>query len=221
MFKRSTQFLASLYTRHRHTLCLGSLSLLLCHNIAAADTARAALTHFLANLDTLQARFEQSVYHTDTALAPPATGLFQLKRPHQFRWDYQTPEKKLVLADGRDVWIVENDLEQITQHYQSTALKNTPATILLGTEPLETHFNSIEQGTHQGLQWLKLQPKDPKSDIKTISLGFRNNELRRLALVDQLDQITQIRLYAIQRNLPLAAERFIFNPPADWDLFQH
>jgi outer membrane lipoprotein carrier protein len=204
----------------RNIILSGLISLLYCSNIAA-ETARAALDHFLTDLQTLEAHFTQHVYQIGTPLTTPATGLFQLKRPNQFRWDYQTPEVKQVIADGRDLWLIENDLEQITQHYQSMALKNTPAAILFGTEPLETNFTSVEKGTYQGLQWLELQPKDPESDIKKVTLAFHNNELRRLALQDQLDQVTQFRFTNLQRNPVLANEHFEFNPPDDWDLFQH
>ena len=207
--------------RHGGQSILLICCLLLSSPIFAADSARLALDHFLSGLNTLQARFEQRVYQVGEALSSPATGTFQLKRPKQFRWDYQTPEVKQVIADGRDLWLVENDLEQITQHYQSMALKNTPAAILLGTEPLEANFTSIERGTYQGLQWLELRPKDPDSDIKQVTLAFQQDTLRRLEWVDQLDQITEFRFYDVQRNPSLANARFVFNPPDDWDLFQH
>ncbi len=219
--KKSKGILGQLVsTIHSIALC-GLASLMLNNSALAADSARAALDHFLTDLHTLEARFEQQVYQVGGTLAEPATGTFQLKRPKQFRWDYQTPEVKQVIADGRDLWLIENDLEQITQHYQSMALKNTPAAILLGTEQLEANFTSIERGTYQGLQWLELQPKDTESDIKRVTLAFAHHELRQLELVDQLDQVTQFRFYNMQRNPVLANERFVFNPPDDWDLFQH
>ena len=219
--KTITQYTNILKHIGQSILVSSLLSLLFSGQVQAADTARAALDHFLTNLHTLQARFEQRVYQVGEALTEPSTGTFQLKRPKQFRWDYHTPEVKKVIADGRDLWLVENDLEQITQHYQSMALKHTPAAILLGTELLETNFTSVERGTYQGLQWLELRPKDTDSDIKQVTLAFQNHTLHRLELVDQLDQVTEFRFYDMQRNPTLANERFVFNPPDDWDLFQH
>jgi outer membrane lipoprotein carrier protein len=188
----------------------------------AENSAQEALNHFLTGLKTLDARFEQRVYALGAAATPAtATGTFRLQRPDQFRWDYQTPEVKQVIADGRDIWLVEDDLEQITQYYQRSALRGTPAAILLGLEALETHFKAIELGEQDGLLWLELRPHSAEHEIKRVTLALRDNVLRYLTWVDQLDQTTQLRFYAIQQNMPLDSEQFRFEPPSDWDLFQH
>lgn len=196
--------------------------LVLSQTALAADSARAALDHFLTGLKTLEARFEQRVYAVGAPMTPAiATGIFRLQRPAQFRWDYQTPEIRQVIADGRDIWLVEDDLEQITQYYQRLALKGTPAAVLLGMETLETHFTAVELGEQNGLLWLDLRPVAPEHDLKQVTLGLRDNVLHHLAWVDQLDQTTQLRFYAIRRNIPLDNKQFHFTPPPDWDLFQH
>ena len=190
--------------------------------VLAATSARAALDHFLTGLETLEARFEQRVHSIGESTIPVvATGVFRLRRPDQFRWDYHTPEVKQVIADGRDIWLVEDDLEQITQYYQRLALKGTPAAILLGMERLETHFEAVELGERNGLLWLELRPVTSESDVKQVTLALRDRVLHHLAWVDQLDQTTQFRFYDIQRNIPLNTQQFRFRPPPDWDLFQH
>ncbi|MEM6405494.1 MAG: outer membrane lipoprotein chaperone LolA [Pseudomonadota bacterium] len=196
--------------------------LMLCHIASAATSSQAALDHFLAGLETLEARFEQRVYAIgESSASGIATGIFRLQRPDQFRWDYQTPEVKQVIADGRDIWLVEDDLEQITQYYQRLALKGTPAAILLGMEALEAHFEVAESGEQNGVLWLELKPKTSESDVKQVTLAFRDKVLHHLAWIDQLDQVTQFRFDNMQRNIPLNKEQFRFEPPPDWDLFQH
>lgn len=196
---------------------------LLCsHPVWAVTSARAALDHFLTGLETLEARFEQRVRAIGgSTTSGIATGVFRLRRPDQFRWDYQTPEVKQVIADGRDIWLIEDDLEQITQYYQRSALQGTPAGILLGMETLETHFTAVELGERNGLWWLELRPVAAEGNIKRVTLALRDQTLHRLAWVDQLDQTTQFRFYDVQRNIPLDTEQFRFEPPPDWDLFQH
>ncbi len=195
---------------------------MLSHSVLAASSAQVALDHFLAGLETLEARFEQRVYPAGQPTTPAiATGIFRLQRPARFHWDYQTPEVRQVIADGRDIWLVEDDLEQITQYYQRLALKGTPAAILLGMEALETHFTAVELGEQNGMLWLALHPTAPEHDIKQVTLALRDNVLYHLAWVDQLDQTTQLRFYDIQRNIPLDGKQFQFTPPPDWDLFQH
>lgn len=203
-------------------------SLLFFHLTAQADptdpalkSGRQALDSFLSDLSTLQADFTQTVYDQENGRRGIATGVLKLKRPDRFRWDYQMPEQRLILADGRDLWIVENDLEQISQYYQSSALKNTPASVLLAGESLEQSFNPIERGEYQGLQWLELQPHDQDSDVESIVLGFADDQLSQLELTDKFGQVTQFRFSALQRNPVLTGEAFVFNPPEGWDVFAH
>jgi len=54
-----------------------------------ADTEVTHLNAFLDNLGTLQARFEQSVLDQSHNQAARFQGIFYLRRPGQFRWDYQ------------------------------------------------------------------------------------------------------------------------------------
>lgn len=186
-----------------------------------AATARDALTAFLQHLDTLQANFTQTVYDLENDRQGVATGVLKLKRPDKFRWDYLQPEERLLLADGRDLWIVEDDLEQITQYYQETALKNTPASVLLAGERLDESFQVTERGEHAGRQWLELHPRDPESDVERVLLGFADNSLDTLELTDKFGQITQFKFTEIQRNPFIPAEQFVFKPPEGWDVFAH
>lgn len=197
------------------------IGLLLISLNVQAETAREALDRFLTNLDTLQAEFTQTVYDLESDRQGIASGVMQLRRPDRFRWDYLHPEERLILADGRDLWVVENDLEQITQYYQSTALKNTPASVLLAGESLEESFRATERGEHAGQKWLELTPRDAESDIEQVLLGFADNQLNILELSDKFGQVTQFHFSAMQRNPVISDEQFVFEPPEDWDVFAH
>ena len=58
-------------------------------------------------------------------------GQFLLKRPHRFRWNYTAPYQQDIIADGDWVWVVDKDLEQVSQQSQKEALRGTPALVLL------------------------------------------------------------------------------------------
>lgn len=198
------------------TLCVCFLCL-----PANAATARDALDQFLRNLGTLQADFTQTVYGAANGQQGTASGVLKMQRPDRFRWDYQKPEKRLILADGRDLWVVENDLEQITQYLQSMALKNTPASVLLAGESLEKSFRVTERGEYSGQIWLELMPYDTESDVEQILLGLVDNQLKVLELTDKFGQTTQFEFTAVQRNPAIAEGEFVFEPPEGWDVFAH
>ena len=188
--------------------------------MAAPGPGRLALDEFLDGLSTLQAKFEQSVLDPENATAGQMHGLFLLERPGRFRWDYVVPRKQIILADGRDVWIIEEDLKQVTRHYQKWALKGTPAAFLAMDAAVEDDFEVIEIGERQGMHWLELLPRDPESDFNRILLAFADKQLRRLELNDKFGQISRFSFYEMQRNLPIDPQLFVYEGQDDWDVLQ-
>lgn len=188
---------------------------------AQALTGKESLSRFLDGLNTLEARFEQSVLDTENQRTGVFHGIFLLKRPGQFRWDYVAPEEQMIVADGRDIWIADKGLQQITQQSQAGALKGTPARLLLEDFPLENEFEVIEIGDRQGLIWLELIPRDEDSQFIRVQLAFADGELRRMEMRDKFGQISRFRFFEIKRNPALDPDIFDFQPPPGWDLFHH
>ena len=196
------------------------LTLLLAQTIASAGPGREALDQFLDELVTLQAKFEQSVLDTENATSGLMHGLFLLERPGKFRWDYVSPRKQVILADGRDVWIIEEDLKQATRHYQRWALKGTPVAFLALDESVEKDFEVVEIGERLGMQWLELIPRDAESDFNRVLLAFIGPELRQMELNDKFGQISRFRFFEVQRNVPIDPQLFVYQGPDDWDILQ-
>ncbi|RMG32994.1 MAG: outer membrane lipoprotein carrier protein LolA [Gammaproteobacteria bacterium] len=193
--------------------------LLLCSSqTALAGPGRDALERFSEGLQTLEARFEQAVLDTENNRQGLLHGVFLLKRPDRFRWDYVSPESRHIIADGRDLWVVEDDLNHVTRFYQKLALKGSPAKLLLGTGSLDKEFNIVELGERQGLQWLELSPKDPDSDILRVLIAFKGDRLLKLELTDQFGQISRFSFFDIKRNPALDDDLFAYQPPDDWDV---
>jgi outer membrane lipoprotein carrier protein len=201
-----------------HFVKLLALALLLVGSTHAGP-GRESLDRFLNELTTLEARFEQAVLDTENNRQGLFHGTVQVKRPDRFRWDYIAPEEKHIIADGRDVWLVDVELNQVTQHYQKWALKNTPATLLLSNEPLENTFDVVELGERQQMQWLELLPVDAESDILRVLLAFKGDRLLRLEMTDKFGQISRFSFFEIKRNPELPDELFEYDPPFGWDVF--
>lgn len=189
-------------------------------SIAAPGPGRLALDEFLLDLDTLQAKFEQSVLDTENARSGLMHGLFLLDRPGRFRWDYVAPQKQVILADGRDVWFIEEELKQVTRHLQRWALKNTPAAFLTMDAEVEDDFEIIEIGERRGMQWIELIPRDSGSDLNRVLLAFAGKELRHMELNDKLGMISRFRFFDIERNVPIDPGLFVYEGKDDWDVMQ-
>jgi len=188
---------------------------------AASASGKDRLRDFLAGVESLQARFDQSVFDTSQGQTRRLEGVFYLQRPGKFRWDYTEPKGQIVLADGKTVWLVEEDLKQAYQKPQSDALRGTPALLLTEQLKLEDHFEIADLGPSQDLEWVELVPRDPESQFTRILLAFKDNELRRMELADKFAQVTRFGFSDIKRNPRLDSKLFVYTPPRGTQLFEH
>jgi len=177
--------------------------------------------NFISGLNTLSAHFEQFVLDVDSVESGTLSGTFYLSRPGKFLWDYVKPEKQHILADGDWVWIVDEELAQVTQVSQSSALKNTPALILLGEEKLNVNYEVIELGLRRGLEWLELLPNADIEDspFVRILLAFNENDLTHLEMTDPFGKISRFIFTDIKRNPELDKKQFKFKAPPGYDLY--
>lgn len=195
-----------------------ALLLLVATSLAADDTPRLRLERFIAGLDTLMADFSQQVIEAETGVVSRASGILYLSRPGRFRWVYKGEYPRYILADGKTVWLVEEDLEQVSQRSQRTALEGTPAGLLVDEIDLDEVFDIEELGIRMGLAWLKLRPRDEQSQFEEILLALDEAQLTRLEMTDRLGQVTRFDFRNIQRNIRLPDSLFQFVPPPGYDV---
>jgi outer membrane lipoprotein carrier protein len=152
--------------------------------------------------------------------ASRAQGTLYLKRPGLFRWDYHEPYAQQIIADGRQVWLYDPELEQVSVQSQKNALKGTPALLLSGKDPVEQHFEVVGLGNRMDFDWVELIPRDEESQFIRIQLAFAESELRRMEMSDKLGQVTRFTFFDIVRNPELSKDLFIFDPPEGHELFE-
>ncbi|WP_260291565.1 outer membrane lipoprotein chaperone LolA [Sedimenticola hydrogenitrophicus] len=186
-----------------------------------ASTALQQMERFLTDMRSLQASFEQSVLDPQQRQAARSQGVFYMQRPGQFRWDYSEPNKQQIIADGRQIWLIDPELEQASVQTQSTALRGTPAMFLIGGDPVEQHFEVIDIGDSQGFAWVELIPRDQESQFVRVLLAFQGNLLQRMEMTDTFDQITRFQFYDIEQNPTFNPGFFVYTRPEYFDLYQH
>ena len=176
------------------------------------------LQSFIANLETFQAGFIQTLYDADSELLQESKGAVILKRPGKFRWDYREPYVQSIIADGEKLWIYDVDLEQVTVKVLDQALGNAPIMLLSNKRPLDADFELRDLGEREGLEWVELQPKVRDTDFEKIYMGLSETALEVMELRDQFGQATQIRFNNFEMNIPAADQLFEFQPPAGVDI---
>ena len=203
----------------RFTFALLAATLLLsAPAFAAADTARARLDTFATGLHSLTGHFSQTLTDINGQGSKSSSGTMALQAPRQFRWDTLKPYQQTIVADGSRVWLYDPELEQVTVRVQSTEEAHSPLTVLTDVKQLDKNFKVAEQGSHDGLLWLRLTStaKDPQFDHA--DLGFDANGLARMTFRDQLGSTTDIRFSDWQRNADIPPAMFNFVPPKGVDV---
>lgn len=195
--------------------------LLACAMLLFASQASAhKIDDFLKNLNTFQADFEQ-VVEGDNGTSKPVYGVFYLKRPGQFRWDYRGEDAQLIVADGKRVWLLDRDLDQVSHQSQKKALRGTPAQLLSQKDRVEKHFTIRRDYESGGLQWTLLIPKDEDGQMEKVSVAFKDGELKRLVMTDKFNQTTRFAFTNARRNPGLKSSLFKFKAPKGFDVWEH
>ncbi len=196
----------------------------------AVQAARPAtpLDRFLSRLHTLQVSFRQTLVDAHGALLSRSAGTLIVQRPGRFRWSiHPLPAKpgaaagagQLMVADGRNLWFYDRDLEQVTVQPVSAALSATPAMLLSGTVDVQQHFRERLAGRRQGLTWVFVEPLHPSgADFRSALFGFEHGTLKRMILEDTLGQEATIVFEHVAVNRPVPSAALTFTPPAGADV---
>jgi outer membrane lipoprotein carrier protein len=125
---------------------------------------------------------------------------------------------QLMVADGRNLWFLDRDLEQVTVKPVDTVLSATPAMLLSGTVDVRKHFTIKPAGQRDGLEWVLVEPNGADADFRSVLFGFDRGELKRMILDDKLGQTATISFQRVVRNGPVSPEEVSFTPPPGVDV---
>ena len=208
-----------------------------------ADSAKAIarlLEEHYRHVETLRAVFLEH-YSAGPREARVESGTVYFRRPGRMRWEYEAPEKKLFLADGKSVWFyVPADRTVTKAAVKESSDWRTPLALLTGKANLSrlcSHIDLIAaKNTPSGHVVLRCVPKGEK-DLKP-ALGplsgpdptelpgagdFTEVLLEVNTSSGELDSVRirqaggieiEYRFGDWQEGLPLPEQMFQFRPPS-------
>ena len=196
---------------------------LICASALSASAwagARDELNRFSQGLKGLDGQFSQQVFDKNGRVKENTSGRVALSAPRLFRWEYQKPHVQLIVADGRNVWVYEPDLEQATKRPQDQEEQTSPLTALINPALLDKQYDvSEEAAPRDGLQWLSLSPKrETETSFQYAALGFNAQGLARMEVLDAVGQRTVIKFTGWKRNPGFSKDTFTFTPPKGTDV---
>jgi outer membrane lipoprotein carrier protein len=175
-----------------------------------------------ARTQDLSARFQQTATNRTLGQVQEASGLFLAKRPGKMRWEYQTPESRLFVTDGKTLWAYsQSDRQVVIQDVADALTSRLPLSFLAGNCALGTDFD-IALVEHAGTRaspltrLLDLRPKRPEAGIARMLLEINTKGYRveKTTLFDAYGNTTAITLTNIKLNPGLDDQQFRFVPPA-------
>jgi outer membrane lipoprotein carrier protein len=200
--------------------------LTLCASGASAAPA-AALKDVLARLQTryettrtLSASFRQTIESPTLATPLESNGTVAFEKPNRMRWEYEAPDKQLIVGDGSVLWIYQPDDKQaikapLGEVFQAT----TPVSFLAGLGHVDRDFTATLEADEAERWVLRLVPKEEKS-IGTLVLVVRKSDagVDEARVTDSLGTTTRLFLSAEKRNVDLDPKLFQFAPPPGVDV---
>lgn len=183
-----------------------------------AGPARSALEHFSADLRNLQLEFTQVVKSQDGRIQDQTGGNAVLQSPDKLRWVYSGDYPEIIVADGTNVWIYDEALEQVTIKPQSNSIADTPLLILTDISQLDEQFLVTELGDFEGMQLLELRSREAESEFERVLMGLDEEGIRLMVMEDAFGQRTEIRFSQIIKNADIDPQLFTFTPPEGVDV---
>lgn len=189
-----------------------------------------SLAQFLKQTRSMRADFVQVVAAPAKEGRPSkpktSSGSFAFVRPSVFRFDYNKPFVQNIVADGKNLWLFDADLNQVTVRNQAQALGSTPASLIASASDLATlgkEFELLAAPSEAGVDWVVAKPKMKDSSLQQVRIGLRSEDgqmvLAHLDIVDAFGTRSQMRFDKVDVNpSQLTASQFNFVPPKGADV---
>lgn len=194
-------------------------SLALAQNPAGeAKELTARVQKFYESTADLHARFDQDLT-TGLGVHKKASGELWLKKPGRMHWEYEKPEKKLLVADGQSLWVYEPEDEQaFRQDLKSSALPSS-VTFLWGAGRLSDEFtvtvDQVEGVGGPGDVVLKLVPKQATAQYRYLLfvVDSKSAMVKETLVYDQQGGVNRMRFHDVELNKKVPDSKFSFTPP--------
>ncbi|MCK8515720.1 outer membrane lipoprotein chaperone LolA [Methylonatrum kenyense] len=182
--------------------------------VSAQADNRAQLEAYYTEVQSLSGRFIQETVDDRGELVERTEGAMYIQRPNRFRWEYEAPYEQDIVADGRDLWVHDADLFQVTVRPLEEVLGSGPALMLSGElEDLESQFEIGSDG-----DWVTLTPRDEGWEVTGVRLRFVDGVPETVVVKDGMGQENRLELSEVEKNPELSSELFDYQVPDDADL---
>jgi outer membrane lipoprotein carrier protein len=217
----------SVVGKKRNLLIMALISQLLpTHDLSAQNAKPSAkdivekIQQYYASSEDYQATFVQTTSHKMfSGRLERSYGTVKFKKGGLMRWEYNRPEKKLFIYDGKTLWIYEPEVPQVISGTADAEKLRRALTFLSGDGKILDEYNVSVMDPKQlrfsqGMV-LGLVPKDKKSSFKRIELYLDPATYRvvRSVVVDQENNRNRLDFKSPKLSNTISPKEFSFTPP--------
>lgn len=178
----------------------------------AADDLLARVEQRHAQVRDLEARFTQSYRSGALGRELVETGVLKLKRPGRMRWEYQKPEQKLFVSDGKTWYFYVPSERQVVVKEQAGD-RRAPALLLAGGSIAQQFAPALEVDA-AGRPRLRLRPRAPDPELDRVYVDLdASDRITGLEVHDAQGNVSRFRFEELRENRGLADELFRFRVP--------
>jgi outer membrane lipoprotein carrier protein len=195
--------------------------------LAVADVI-AKLQAFYATTTSIRGEFRQVFTSTLYADSTPSDGRFWIKKPGKMYWQYDKPDKKYFISNGKDFWLYEPKNTQAFHQPLSGQSLPDAVSFLNGKGTLERDFTITDarkdkadktatKYAEAGDYALKLWPKKPQAAYKYLYLIVDPTDfhVKQTIIVESGGDTNQIKFINVETNPKtfITDSKFNFTPP--------
>jgi outer membrane lipoprotein carrier protein len=142
-------------------------------------------------------------------------GTLLLRKPGRMRWDYNSPQGKLFVSDGKFLWLYtpSNHTVEKMKIKESDDMR-APLAFLLGKLHFDKEFRNVQSAPAEGGTRITADPKtDSLPYTKVVFVVGPDSQIRRVQVTGYDQSILEFDFDQEKLNPPLEAQLFQFRMP--------
>lgn len=173
---------------------------------------------------TLSLQFEQIRVSQITKQREKSTGKIYFSRPNRIRWETETPEKSLLVSDGKTFWFYTppfspGDAGQVAERRSQDVQSQFAQDLLSGSLSVAKDTRIEDLGSNR----FRLTPKKGSAgSVKTaeITIDAKTSTIQKLELIHEDESHLELHFSKIELGKPLDAKLFTFKAPPNTQRIQ-
>ncbi len=171
------------------------------------------------------AEFDQEMRIESGGQVIRSSGKVWFAKPGRMRWEYETPEKQTIIADGKTLWIDQPADRQVLKAPLEQAFESrTPVSFLFGVARIERDFDAVLLSpAEEGRLRLQLDPKkaeDGSLGSLVLEVDDETYDVEAATIRDPLGNTTRVTLKDMRRNGPIDESLFRYERQPGVDVIE-